>query len=99
MTAETVKLARCRCDPSHVDPTECPEYAPPVDPAAALLALLRHVERLAQAWADVGEIPGATGEPADACDIATDVVRGWRDYLERGGATDPRLVAADAVTE
>lgn len=31
MTRQTVKLARCRCKPSHLEPADCPQYnqAPP----------------------------------------------------------------------
>jgi hypothetical protein len=41
------RLARCHCRPSHIDPRECPAYAPDQDDdnnigRAALLELKRH---------------------------------------------------------
>jgi hypothetical protein len=72
---------------------ECPHYYCPdgyhageapncsCTPDCALAEILP----LAQAWADPGEIPGATGAPADACDLLTDLVQ----IVARHLAADP----------
>lgn len=44
--------------------------------------LLAEILPLARAWADPGEIPGATGAPADACDLLSELVRIVRRHLD-----------------